>query len=85
MDCFGASLCAAAYLENREEGQGLGGRHFTQGGRPAVVIGGTFRPWRAPEDALQGRGIYFRLKTKINPFVFRNYFCILISLSQNPI
>ena len=43
MDCFGASLCAAAYLENREEGQGLGGRHFTQGGRPAVVIAGTFR------------------------------------------
>ena len=24
-------------------GQGLGGRHFTQGGCPTVVIGGTFR------------------------------------------
>ena len=35
---------SAAYLENREGGQGLGGRHFTQqGGRSTVVIGGTFR------------------------------------------
>ena len=34
---------SAAYLENREGGQGLRGRHFTQGGRCTVVIGGTFR------------------------------------------
>ena len=33
----------SAYFENREGGQGLGGRHFTQGGRPTVVNGGTFR------------------------------------------
>ena len=34
----------AAYLQNRVGGgQELGGRHFTQGGRPEVVIGGTFR------------------------------------------
>ena len=35
---------AAAYLENHEGGgQGLGGRHFNQGGRPTVVIGVTFQ------------------------------------------
>ena len=35
---------AAAYLENREGGVSrLGGRHFTQGGRRTVVIGGTFQ------------------------------------------
>ena len=33
----------AAYLENREGGQSLGGRHFTQERRRAVVIGGAFR------------------------------------------
>ena len=41
----------AAYLENREEGVGLGpgGRHFTQGGRRTVVVGGRLR---TPEGAL---------------------------------
>ena len=47
-------LPPAAYLEYREGGrQGLGGRHFTQGVRPTVVIGwtlfgGSFRRLRAP-------------------------------------
>ena len=31
-------------LKIAKGGGGLGGRHFTQGGRPTVVIGGTF--WR---------------------------------------
>ena len=48
-------LRTAAYLENREGGgQGIGGRHFTQGGRSTVVIGGTFRRnFFGPEGALR--------------------------------
>ena len=44
----------AAYLENREGGgQRLGGRHFTQGGRP-TIIGETFlRKFSSLEGAVR--------------------------------
>ena len=46
----------AVYLDNREGGGGgLGGRHFTKGGRRTRsslegLFGGTFRRWRAPSN-----------------------------------
>ena len=34
---------SSVFEKSRRGGQGLGARHFTQGGRRTVVIGGTFR------------------------------------------
>ena len=62
---------SAAYLENREGWQGLGGRHFTQGRRPTVIIGGifggSFRRWRAPEGGRKSPWRDFRRRAHIFP------------------
>ena len=38
-----SSVSSSVFRKSRGGGGGLGGRHFTQGGRRTEVIGGTFR------------------------------------------